>query len=60
MIYYQTHHSTYFDILLFSLFIVPPSIDSDSVSPNRSTVVKDNSLYIDCPVTGIPRPKVFW
>ncbi|XP_053380218.1 hemicentin-1-like [Mercenaria mercenaria] len=39
---------------------VPPTIDKDSVSPEENTVVKDNSLYLNCPVTGIPTPKVFW
>ncbi|XP_060552023.1 hemicentin-1-like isoform X2 [Ruditapes philippinarum] len=39
---------------------VPPNIDPDSVSPDVNIINKDSSLYIDCPVTGIPRPNVLW
>ncbi|KAL4218919.1 Hemicentin-1 [Mactra antiquata] len=39
---------------------VPPSIDQDRASPEDVIVMKDNSLYLDCPVTGIPRPNVIW
>ena len=46
--------------LYFSFFSVPPSIDTVNASPSNSTVIKNNPLYLDCPVTGIPRPKVFW
>ncbi|XP_052788091.1 hemicentin-1-like [Mya arenaria] len=39
---------------------VAPSVDEDSASPEENVVNKDNTLYLDCPVTGIPRPDVLW
>ncbi|WAR30600.1 HMCN1-like protein [Mya arenaria] len=37
---------------------VAPSVDEDSASPEENVVNKDNTLYLDCPVTGIPRPDI--
>ena len=39
---------------------VPPSIDEDAASPDDNVIINDNSLYLDCPITGIPRPSVVW
>ena len=39
---------------------MPPEIDSTNASPDNNTVIKNNPLYLDCPVSGIPRPKVIW
>ena len=43
-----------------SVILVPPSIDTQSASDGNLTVVLDNKLLINCPVTGIPLPKITW
>ena len=47
-------------ITISLLFLVPPEIDNTNASPVNNTVVKSNRFYLDCPVSGIPRPKVIW
>lgn len=39
---------------------VPPSIDGDASSPVNQTVIEGQPIYINCPVTGKPPPRVNW
>ena len=41
------------------VFIVPPSIDESNVVYNRK-VVRNRTVLIECPVSGIPTPEVKW
>ena len=41
-------------------FSVPPTIDTDKATASNSSVIKNNPLYLHCPITGKPRPKVTW
>ena len=39
---------------------MPPAIDDKSVSDSNLSVVVGGKLVIQCPVTGIPPPKITW
>ena len=39
---------------------MPPSIDNETASDTNLTVIKDATLVIDCPVSGIPLPQITW
>lgn len=54
-----SHYSLYLN-LPSSLFPVPPSIDGDSASPSNQSVIMGQPIYINCPVTGKPPPRVNW
>ncbi|KAL8608110.1 hypothetical protein ACOMHN_016565 [Nucella lapillus] len=38
---------------------VPPTVDRDAVE-DQLTVTQNNSISIDCPVTGVPTPSIIW
>ena len=42
------------------LITVPPAVNNETASDKNITVIKDKSLVIDCPVTGIPLPEITW
>ncbi|KAK3592726.1 hypothetical protein CHS0354_007728 [Potamilus streckersoni] len=39
---------------------VPPKIDQESATKSNISIIVGNPLYLDCPVSGIPRPKILW
>ncbi|XP_048772936.2 hemicentin-1-like isoform X2 [Ostrea edulis] len=39
---------------------IPPILDYDTVTPSNLSVVIRNSLFISCPMSGIPPPKITW
>ncbi|KAL3989826.1 Immunoglobulin I-set domain family protein [Acanthocheilonema viteae] len=47
------------DIDLTLKVLVPPSIDTSNIIGNPLAVV-GKSIYLECPVSGIPRPSVIW
>ncbi|XP_062570988.1 hemicentin-1-like isoform X1 [Saccostrea cucullata] len=40
--------------------LVPPIIDYNALSPSNLSVVLGNSLFILCPLSGIPPPTITW
>lgn len=42
------------------MVLVPPILDYDTVTPSNLSVVIRNSLFISCPMSGIPPPKITW
>lgn len=42
------------------LLLVPPGVDSNSSSPLNQTVIQGQPLYINCPISGKPSPRVLW
>ncbi|VDN03059.1 unnamed protein product [Thelazia callipaeda] len=47
------------DIDLTLKVLVPPSIDTSNIIGNP-LAVSGKSIYLECPVTGIPQPSVIW
>ncbi|VDK53323.1 unnamed protein product [Anisakis simplex] len=47
------------DIDLTLKILIPPSIDKSNIIGNPLAIV-GRSIYLECPVTGIPQPKVTW
>uniref|UniRef100_A0A915Q230 Ig-like domain-containing protein n=1 Tax=Setaria digitata TaxID=48799 RepID=A0A915Q230_9BILA len=47
------------DIDLTLKVLVPPSIDTSNIIGNP-LAVSGKSIYLECPVTGIPHPSVLW
>uniref|UniRef100_A0A0R3RPN9 Ig-like domain-containing protein n=1 Tax=Elaeophora elaphi TaxID=1147741 RepID=A0A0R3RPN9_9BILA len=47
------------DIDLTLKVLVPPSIDTSNIIGNPLAVV-GKSIYLECPVSGIPHPSVIW
>ncbi|KAK6167247.1 hypothetical protein SNE40_021325 [Patella caerulea] len=39
--------------------LVPPTIDRTKISDNTS-VIQNKTLYLDCPVSGVPQPSIIW
>nr|XP_022322237.1 hemicentin-1-like isoform X1 [Crassostrea virginica] len=39
---------------------VPPVLDYETVTPSNLSVVIGNTLFISCPMSGIPPPKITW
>ena len=39
---------------------VPPSIDKHLASDRNLSIIAEQALAIDCPATGVPRPKITW
>ncbi|VDM60010.1 unnamed protein product [Angiostrongylus costaricensis] len=47
------------DIDLILKVLVPPNIDKSNIIGNPLAII-DRSIYLECPVSGIPQPIVFW
>lgn len=45
---------------MYYVFIVPPVFDLETVTPRNLSVVIGNTLFISCPMSGIPPPKITW
>lgn len=39
---------------------MPPVLDLETVTPSNLSVVIGNTLFISCPMSGIPPPKITW
>ncbi|CAO4383374.1 unnamed protein product [Caenorhabditis nigoni] len=47
------------DIEVILRILVPPRIDKSNIIGNPLAIVARN-IYLECPVTGIPQPEVYW
>ncbi|PVD21525.1 hypothetical protein C0Q70_17323 [Pomacea canaliculata] len=39
---------------------VPPNLDQDSSSPSNQTAIEGQPIYINCPISGKPTPRILW
>lgn len=39
---------------------MPPNLDQDSSSPSNQTAIEGQPIYINCPISGKPTPRILW
>ena len=52
-------HILSYHVIKISIFVVPASINNSAIVA-RVEAIENSTVYLDCPVNGIPTPSIMW